>query len=121
MVELLDLRSVLLVIGDFDEYTRPRVKDSTVYTTDIFVFKNKLTEKDVACIQLSPIDGKSYHHLQLYQVNDHKIYLIVDAVGESRQNLTCGLPIEALYSDSILDAKKHFKSVLNQHREKLKK
>jgi hypothetical protein len=120
MVEALDLKTVMLAFGDYEEYTVQRTRGSHVFyeTDNIYLRVDKLDVKISEKINIDAPSDDECRYLQLYQVRSVNIYLICDSVGINQNELFNINPQESFYSDSYLDASKRFKSALKENRDR---
>lgn len=114
MIEPLDLKTVLLVFGDFGEYATNRTKGSHIILSDenLYLSKEKFVHKHSETIS----DGMK--SLRLFQFLKTKVYMICTSVDVNETIMSNTLPVEVFYSDSQLDAKERFTMILNEFREK---
>jgi len=116
MVELLDLKTVLLAFGEFGEYIQNRTKGSHIflYRENLYLSKDKIVSK-----KSESVSKNGYY--RLFQINDSKIYLICSAVGTDVSELGNTVPLEAFYSDSYIDAVHQLNIAVSKKLEKVKK
>jgi hypothetical protein len=118
MIEPLDLKTVMLAFGDYEEYTPNRKKGTLVYPApdNIYVHDEKVDVKITEKINTEAACEDERRYLNLFQVRASKIYFICKSTGIIENELSDITAIEAFYSDSFIDASNRFKTVLAETR-----
>ena len=108
MIVKIELTSVFLTLGDIDDYLPKDSEDKCLYSWDPPNPSGAIHRDKVVKIMEHP--GSKYK-ATLVQITGTKIYLVIHYFGGFKGDWRMEMTRQGFYSDSLVDAKKHFLNI----------